>query len=574
MRFFQLLQYALFIILPAVYTPDAAAQAQSYPRGYFRQPLNLAPEASGTFAELRSNHFHGGLDYRTQQRVGHTLYAIGDGYVSRVRVQLGGGGNAIYITHPNGYTSVYMHMHVFNDEIAAVVKAHQYQNQRFDVDIPLEPDAIPLNKGDVIGQAGNSGSSQGPHLHLEIRDTASEDPINPQLFGLEFPDNIPPTIHGITVYDLGDDVFNEHTHRRHLQVKGGAAGQYTLAENTPIQLNGRTGFGINTNDKHNGSPFSNGVYSIELLLDGAPIYTAIFDRFSFAHSRALNSHIDYPYYILKGTRIQKSFLDPNNPLTIYQHVVDQGIVEITDNEPHQLMYRVRDVKGNTSTLGFSVQYNPAYRSERTRLSGTALFRYDRESHYAAEHIKISIPENALYDNLHFNYAQGSKPAKGYSLMQHVHNRMIPLHRGYQLAIKPDETLPAHLHSKALIVDSRGNSQGGQYEDGWVRTTAYTFGSFYIGTDTTAPTIKPQNISEGKNMAALSRMNFLIADDLSGIQQFNGYLNGKWILMEYDPKARVLWHVFEKDLAKGKHHFRLEVVDWKDNKQVYEVNFVR
>ncbi|WP_257659057.1 M23 family metallopeptidase [Parapedobacter lycopersici] len=573
MRFIQLFTLLIVAVGPA-HAQGPVSQSRSYPRDYFRQPLDLPPQASGTFAELRSNHFHGGSDYRTQQRIGHPLHAIGDGYISRARVQLGGGGNALYITHPNGYTSVYMHMHVFNERIAAAVREQQYREQRFDVDVRLEPKIIPVKKGDIIGQTGNSGSSQGPHLHLEIRDTESEEPINPQLFGLEFPDNIPPAIQGITVYDLGDESFSEHTPRRHLQVSAGNSGQYALAQNTVIPINGRTGIGIVTSDKHNGSPFSNGVYSIELLLDGKPIYHAVFERFGFTDSRALNSHIDYPYYILKRTRIQKSFVDPNNPLEIYKQLVNDGVLVLTDNEVHQLMYRVRDVRGNTSTLGFSVQHNTAYQPERKRTPGTVIFNYDKENRYTSDHLQITVPENSLYDQLHFSYAQGTKPAKGYSLMQHVHNRMIPVHRGYQLAIKPDETLPVHLYGKALIVDSRGNSQGGRYEDGWVRTTAYSFGSFYVGVDTIAPTIRPQNISEGKNMATLSRMNLLIGDDLSGIQQFNGYLDDQWVLMEYDPKAGVLWHVFEPGLSKGKHHFRLEVVDWKDNKQVYEVNFLR
>jgi len=574
MRSFLLFQLFSLFAVGMVHAQEPIMQGRAYPTGYFRQPLNLPPEASGTFAELRSNHFHGGSDYRTQQRIGHNVHAVAEGYISRARVQLGGGGNLLYVTHPNGYTSVYMHLNAFADSIASVVRAEQYREQRFDVDVRLDPGVLPVKKGDIIGQSGNSGSSQGPHLHLEIRDTESEEPINPQLFGLEFPDNIPPTIHGITVYDLGDDVFSEHTPRRHLPVKAGPAGRYTLAQNTIIAINGQTGFGINTSDKHNNSPFSNGVHSIELLLDGAPIYQAVFERFSFEHSRALNSHIDYPYYILKRTRIQKSFLDPNNPLDIYQNVVDNGVVSFTDGAVHQLTYRVQDVKGNISSLEFRVQYDPTYRPERPRTTGTAMFDYRKDNHYAADHVRISIPKDALYDRLHFNYSQGSKPSGGYSLMQHLHNRMIPLHKGYELAIKPDETLPERLHNKALIVDSRGNSMGGRYENGWVRTTAYSFGSFYVGVDTTAPTIRPQNIGEGKNMAALSRMNFIVADDLSGIQHFNGYLDGQWTLVEFDPKSRVMWHVFDKGLAKGRHHFRLEVVDWKDNKQVYEVNFIR
>ncbi len=574
MQFIYLTHFLLLFAVCTAHAQGPIIQSQSYPKGYFRPPLDIPPQASGTFAELRTNHFHSGSDYRTQQRVGHTLYAVADGYISRIRVQLGGGGNALYIDHPNGYTSVYMHMHQFSDNITSVVRAQQYKEQKFDVDVPLESNVIPVKKGEIIGQAGNSGSSQGPHLHFELRDTKSEEPINSQLFGLQFPDNIPPTINGITVYDLGDDAFSEHTGRRHLLVNAGAGGNYTLAQNTIIPVNGRTGFGINTVDQQSGSSFRNGVYSIELLMDGAPIYTAVFERFRFDHSRAMNSHIDYPYYILKKTRVQKSFVDPNNPLTIYQNLVKNGIIAITGNQVHQITYRVRDVQGNTSTLSFRVQHNPTYKPEHKNIPGTAIFKYDKENRYSAEHIEITIPENALYDHLHFSYAQASKPAKGYSLMQHVHNRMIPLHLGYQLAIKPDETLPEHLYSKALIVDIQGNSNGGRYENGWVQTTARSFGSFYVGVDTIAPTIRPQNISEGKNMATLSRMNFLGSDDLSGIQSFNGYLNEQWVLMEYDPKTRVLWHVFEKSMPKGKQYFRLEVVDWKDNKQAYEVNFVR
>ena len=558
----------------SVYAQDATPPSRNYPRNVFRQPLDIAPAASGSFAELRANHFHGGSDYRTQQRIGHNLHAIGDGYISRARVQLGGGGNALYITHPNGYTSVYMHMHVFNDQIAAVVRKRQYEQQRFDVDIQLEPDMIPVKKGDIIGLTGNSGGSAGPHLHLEIRDTESGEPINPQLFGLEFPDKTPPTIQGITVYDLGEDVFDEHTPRRHLSVRAGAGSQYTLSPHTVIPVNGNTGFGIITADKHNGSPFNIGVYSIELLLDGTPVYEAVFEHFDATHSRALNAHIDYPYYLLKRTRIQKSFVDPNNPLNIYRHLVNNGIIALTDHEEHQLMYRVRDIQGNTSTLGFRIQQQAAYNPQYKRPTGTAMFQYNQENKFDTEHLSLTIPQNALYNTLYFNYSQGTKPTGGYSLMQHVHNRMIPVHLGYKLAIKPDESLPAHLRSKALIVSSLGASQGGTYANGWVSTTAYAFGSFYVGVDTIAPTIQPQNVSEGKNMSAIARMNFQITDNLSGIQHINGYLDDQWVLMEYDPKNRALWHTFDTGISKGNHHFRLEVTDWKDNKQVYEVNFIK
>lgn len=537
---------------------------REYPQGYFRSPLAIPPQASGTFGELRSTHFHAGDDYRTQQRVGLPIFAVADGYVSRIRVQIGGGGNSVYINHPNGYTSVYLHMHEFNAHLATIVKAKQYELQRFDVDIPLDAKAVSLKKGDRIGLAGNSGSSQGPHLHFEMRDTETEAPLNPQLFGLKFPDNIPPSIHGVTLYDLADEPFSEHTPRRHLSVK----------DNQIISVNGRFGVGINTVDRHNGTSFNNGVYSVELLLDNKPISTVLFEALSFETSRAIHSYIDYPYYILKKTRVQKSFKDPNNPINIFYFLEGDGSITLTDAKEHTLTYRVRDVHGNTSSHSFNVQNNPSYTPVRQRTPGTAMFRYDRENRFAAENIEIFMPANALYDHLHFNYHQGAQPKDGYSMVQHVHNRFIPLFESYELKIKPDGTLLDALKSKALIVDDKRNSHGGNFDDGWVRTKTRSFGSFHIAVDTISPTIQPQNISEGKDMGAVNRISIRIFDDLSGIQSFNGYIDNNWVLMEYDSKSRSLWHQFESDLPKGKHRFRLEVVDWKDNKQVYDVNFIK
>lgn len=562
--------FALSIVTSWVFLLPLHAQTpiiknREYPQNYFRSPLNIPHQASGTFGELRATHFHAGDDFRTQQRVGLPLFSVADGYVSRIRVQGAGGGNTLYITHPNGYTSVYMHMHTFNERITSIVKSRQYELQRFDVDIRLDASDVLLKKGDRIGLAGNSGSSQGPHLHFEIRDTESEAPLNPQLFGLIFPDKTPPVIHGITIYDLEDgEPFNEHTPRRHL----------TLNDQSTIAVNGRFGVGINTIDRHDGTTFNNGVYSIELLLDDKPISTVLFEELSFATSRAIHSYIDYPYYILKRARVQKSFKDPNNPINIFHHLSGDGSITLPDNETHRLTYRVRDVHGNTTTHQINVRNTPTYTPVRNRTPGTTMFRYDSENRFAAESLEVVVPQNALYDHLHFSYHQGSRPAGGYSMVQHVHNRYIPLFESYELAIKTDANLPEALQSKALIVNTDKRSQGGTYEDGWVRTRTRTFGSFYITVDTTPPTIRPQNIANGKNMAGVSRINFKISDDLSGILSFNGYIDGHWVLMEYDPKTNSLWHTFEHDLRKGSHRFKLEVVDGKNNTAVYEANFTR
>lgn len=293
------------------------SQTETYPQNYFRPPLNLAPQASGSFGELRSNHFHSGTDYRTNQREGYPVYAVADGFVSRARVQIGGGGNALYIDHPNGYTSVYMHLLKYNHEIASIVKNKQYSDQKFAVDFSPGKNLLPVKKGEIIAYTGNTGGSTGPHLHFELRDTRTEKTINPQLFGLLIPDNIPPILSGFTVYRLGDVPFSENTPRENISITG-ANGVYKLNTAKPIPVNGNTGFGIIAIDPNSASANRNGIYSIELLLDGEPIFESILNSFYFHHSRAINSYIDYPTYILKSQRIQKSFVEPGNPLTIYQ----------------------------------------------------------------------------------------------------------------------------------------------------------------------------------------------------------------------------------------------------------------
>lgn len=547
---------------------------REYPVGYFRSPLNIPHQASGTFGELRTTHFHAGDDYRTQQKVGLPLFAVADGYISRVRVQAGGGGNSIYIAHPNGYTSVYLHMHEFADILTQRVRQEQYAQQRFEVDIQLDPSEFPIQKGARIGLAGNSGSSQGPHLHFEIRDTETQDPINPQLFGLHFPDAVPPLIHGIIVYDLGDRIFNEHTPRRNYKTVHRGGGNYELVQSEPIPVNGRFGLGIQTVDRHTGTSFNNGVYSIDLSLDERVLSKVVFERLSFAWSSAIHSYIDYPYYIDTKKRVQKSFKDPNSPVDLYYQLDGDGSLSIDCTKPHKLTYQVRDIHGNTSTLSLWVKPDSTYHPQRVRETGTLWFRYDRENRYEADNIQLRLPKDALYNHLYFTYAQGPKPEGGYSLVQHVHNNRTPLFKSYDLKIKPDQSLPVDLRSKALIVDDKGNAHGGVYQNGFISTRTRSFGSFHVRVDTVPPLIEPLNIHPGKTIGSQSTLNFRISDNLSGIDTFDAYLNGEWILMEYDPKNRLLWHTLAKDLHKGSHAFRLEVRDRQGNEQVFETHFVR
>jgi len=546
--------------------------SRDYPQGYFRNPLNIAMDASGTFGELRATHFHAGDDYRTQQRVGLPLHAAAEGHVSRVRVQIGGGGNSVYIDHPNGYTTVYLHMDKFNDALTNIVRAEQYKQQRFDVDINVEPGVVKLTKGQHIGNAGNTGASGGPHLHFEIRDTKTQRPLNPQLFGLRFNDRFLPTINNIMVYDLNDDLFNEHTPRRAMQVKAVGNGMYTLAQNTPIKVNSKFGLGINSIDRHRAGGFQNGVYSIELFIGGEAVSTVVFEELDFNTSRGIHAYIDYPYWRKTKAKVQKSFKDPGNPIEIFKILKNEGVISLADDKVYDAKYVVKDIAGNCSELNFKIQNSTTTQTPQKRL-GVQLFKYNTENTFGNDDMQLNMPKDVLYGDLDFTYDTSPQPTGGYSLTHHIHNNLIPLFSTYNLRIKPTN-LPPHLEGKALLASVENGSEGGKFEDGWVTVNTRNFGRFYVAVDTVAPTITPRNLSNGKNVSAQTKIDFTIRDNFSGIQSFNGYIDNQWVLMEYDPKNRHLWHTFDASLSKGQHTFKLVVTDWKDNEQVYEAKFVK
>ena len=572
-----MIKRGLLLIFLTTLTLGALAQqifsTNKYPLVDFRSPLDIIPPAlAGSFGELRPNHFHSGIDFRTNQREGYPVYAIADGYISRLRVQNSGFGLALYINHPNGFTSVYGHLSRFAPKTAQRVKALEYEKKTFELDEFPDADLLPVHKGDIIAYSGNRGSSGGPHLHFEIRDTKTESTINPQLFGIQIPDNIPPVIYSLYVYKLNKKPFNEFTPKQYFQVTG-ANGNYKI--NSPhLSISGETGFGITVTDKHNGASGTNGVYSIELEVDGKIVFTSSLERFSFENSKAINSHIDYPAFLSTKRSIQKSFVDPGNPLQIYSRLINNGRIELNDLNIHQVRYIVTDAKGNKSILPFSVQSDGKSVISTPDQPDGIPFSYAIENEFSADGVKVVLPKGTLYNDFNFVYKVKPRPLKGaYSQIYQLHNNYTPLHVGFNLWIKPDAGLGS-LAEKAVIVSTGGSSQGGVMENGYIRATPRNFGSYYIAVDTISPSIIPMNIADGKNMAGISRMNFKIRDNLSGIKSFNGYIDGKWVLMEFDTKTATLWHTFDDLTITGKHQLKLVVEDMKGNAKTYSITFYK
>ncbi|MES2277816.1 MAG: M23 family metallopeptidase [Bacteroidota bacterium] len=547
-------------------------QSKEYPKNIFQYPLELAPSTAGSFGELRPNHFHSGLDFKTLQRTGYPVHAAAPGYISRLKIQFGGFGQAVYIDHPGGYTTVYGHLDHFTPEILAVIRKAQAEQQKYEVDINLTPFQFPLYKGQVFAWSGNTGASGGPHLHFEIRDTQTQETINAQLFGLTIPDKVPPTIYGISVYHMNGHPFDENTLRQSYPVRG-AAGNYHLLKPQTLELSGNIGFGITANDMNSTSANKNGVYSIELKVDGKTVYTFAVERFAFDQTHAINAYIDYPYNLKTGGFIQKCFILPGAKITLYPRSINRGIVTFNDNELHDVEYVVKDIAGNTSTVKLKVKSSiPKERNPIFRPQGT-LLHYDTHNEFANDKVKLIVEPGNLYDDLDLIYSVSPKLPGSFSDLHHIHNRYTPIHDSLMLWIKPDADLGKYA-DKAVLVGSINGAVESEYADGYVKGKIKGFGDYDIRLDTIPPVITPANIHNGLNMAASKAIILRVSDSLSGLKSFMGKIDGKWVLVEHDYKSKIFIYTFGPEITPGKHTFEFTATDYKNNVSQFTADFYR
>lgn len=542
---------------------------------YFTNPLKIPLLLSGSFAELRSNHFHSGIDIKTQGRTGLPVYAVADGYVSRIVVSPTGYGKALYIDHPNGTTSVYGHLSHFTPDIEKYVRDQQYAQKSFRVDLPLPSYQFRVAKGSEIAKSGNSGSSGGPHLHFEIRDTRTEEPLNPLDFGFAVTDNIAPKFFNLLVVPLTDTSLVASQQRAQSYPVVFYNGKYFLKGNPDIPVYGKVGFAVQVNDFFDGTANKCGINQLTFSADGEIQFMFQLNRFSFSNSRYINSHIVYSEYARTKRRYIKTWIDPGNQLPIYNYNLSQGIFEASAGK-HQLEIEIADSYKNRSGLQFRVEKSGATIPQSPATRGITM-RYDRDNSFDSDACSLFIPKGALYSDFDFSYSTQPTSPAFYSDFQRVGSNEIPLQKAATLRIKP-RNLPTELEEKIVVVnvDSPGgkpSAAGGKLVNGWAETTIRTLGTYALMVDTLAPTVRSLSIAD-EALTESNRIRFSIKDDLSGIKSYEAYLDGQWALFEYDPRISRITHYFDSERFKlGKRHtFKLTVTDYRDNKTVYETTF--
>lgn len=532
-------------------------------------PFDFPILLSGNFGELRSNHFHSGIDFKTQGVEGKPVHAVQEGYISRIGVSPWGYGNVLYIDHPDGTTTVYGHLQKFAEPVAAYVKDQQYQQETFTIQLYPEPGHFPVQQGEVIALGGNSGSSGGPHLHFEVRDTESEEVLDPLLYYKDrIKDTRPPGIEGIMIYPMeGKGMVNRKPQKQEVKPVTGKNGKLTIP--TRIEAWGEIGVGVKAYDYMDNTTNIYGVKEITLQVDGETIFHSDIHAFALHETRYLNSFTDYEEWRNKRSFYMKSFLDPGNRLHFIESL-NRGIIRIDEEREYPFTYSLKDAYGNTTELYFTV-HGKETRIEQPDITNDLFFYWNSENRFGAKGIRLFIPRGNLYNNLFFHYSV-KEDTTALAATHTLHNRPVPFHQAAQLSlrIQKDTLENKNQYGMVRIQNGRPTWIGGEYRNGWLDTEIRELGTYSIRQDTKAPVITP--VHQQKWISSRT-FTFRISDDLSDVKTYRGEIDGQYVLFELDGKKGLLSYTFDKDrLEKGSHELRLTVRDACGNESVFTYPF--
>ena len=533
-----------------------------------RKPMDIPVLLSGNFGELRSNHFHSGIDFKTQGVEGKPIHSVQDGYVSRISVSPWGYGNGLYITHPDGTTTVYGHLQKFSQKITAYLKEKQYEQESFNVNLSLTPDELPVKEGELVALSGNTGSSGGPHLHFEVRDTETEEPMDPiEYYKDLIKDTQAPKIQGVMVYSMpGKGVVNGS--RRKLELKPVTAknGKQTLTGK--IEAWGEIGLAVKGYDYMDNTSNIYGIKDITLTADSQVIFHSNLDRFAFDESRYLNSFTDFEEWKEHRSFYIKSFVDPGNRLRFIESL-NRGILTIDEPRTYHLTYQLADAFGNTTQLSIQIEGKEQPIPE-IDTENTELFHWWSDNRFGAKGIRLTIPKGNLYDDLYFHYSVKEDSA-ALGATHILHNKPVAFHKSAKLSLRLQTDTLDNKQQYGIVRLQNGRRlwTGGVYRNGWVDADIKEMGSYTLGQDLVPPTITPLNPATWVSKQAIA---LRLSDNLSGVQTYRGEIDGQYVLFEMNSKSVITYHFDKERLARGKHTLKLVVTDACGNQSTYTYPF--
>lgn len=530
----------------------------------YRSPLDIPLVLSANCGELRNNHFHSGIDIKTQAVTGKTIHSVADGYVSRISVSPSGYGLALYITHPaTGHTSVYGHLLRYNSEIQAYLKDQQYKQESFSVDLKLNPKQIPVKRGDIVAYSGNTGGSGGPHLHFEIRDSKTERVLDPLVYYKnQIDDNRSPEIRGIAAYPVpGRGVINGSSEPLRQSVSMLKSGTYSNLRET-IEAWGVIGLGIKAYDRMTGTSNVYGVKKMNLSVDGKEIFKYETNAFSFDETRMINTFTDFADWRLNNSFFMQSFIEPGNTLPFYS-AKDRGYIDIKEERPYRISYHLEDVYGNETSYNFTIVGRK--QTIETPSGCSLVMVWNDNNHYISDLLSLVVPKGNLYNDVCFTLSQ-TPSSDYYSNIFTINNKPVPLHKYGEVKVKLKYD-PLNNKKQYGLVQIKGNKPlwiGGTYSGGAITAPIRELGiRVAVSDDTESPVVSlyqnTKTIKKGKKKVIVKQSNpnkieLRVTDNLSGVASYRGTIDGKFALFEHDMKSPLYIYNIDGDrIGTGKTH---------------------
>jgi murein DD-endopeptidase MepM/ murein hydrolase activator NlpD len=568
--------YALIFL--SVLSPGLFAQTEvtdNYPQDYFRNPLDIPISLAGNFAECRPNHFHTGLDLKTNEQENLKVYAAADGYVSRISISHSGYGNAIYITHPNGYATLYGHLNDFFPALQAYVIQQQYAQESWGVDLKLTANQFPVKKGQFIAFSGTTGGSTGPHLHFEIRDSKTQHVLNAALFGLPIKDDVPPVPKSIAVYN-GGSVYEQEAQLFTLKKDGP---DYTVAQPLNLSNTSNIRIAVKADDYMDGSSNTLGVYEMSLYLDDALQSSWRLNDIDFDENRYVNAFADFKLKEEGKGWYQTLFRTKGNQISNYTFLnAADGAIDIGYGQPHEVHIVLKDAAGNASDIRFTVT-GSAINDEASSKANCTLWTAGKTNQLKTNTLLFRTDADALYDDICLKYSEQAS-AKNLSHIVQIQDTKVPLQSYATLSLKLNKLLPFALASKLVFIhhikaaalpgNNPQDAAAAQYEKGWAKAEVRTFGNYYVAMDTVPPVIK--SLQKTSVLTKAKNIRFVVTDNLTSVQSFRAELDGKWL--RFVRSGNTYTYIFDDRCAAGKHSLNITATDENDNKRIFHYNFTR